>query len=126
MSRTLLRPLWVAFHLLTLVLVVTFIALGWWQLTRARDGNALSIGYAFEWPVFAIFTAAVWAWLCRDTVRKERGVQVAAPAPVSATRVPDDLVLPAAVSVQVDDDADDPQLAAWNRMLAQMNERPSR
>lgn len=126
MSRTLLRPLWVAFHLLTLVLVVTFLALGWWQLTRAQDGNALSIGYAFEWPAFAIFTAAVWLWLCRDAVRKERGIPVRKPAPANPTRVPDDLVLPAPVPAPAADDSDDPRLAAWNAMLAQMNERPSR
>jgi hypothetical protein len=126
-ARTLLRPWWVAFHLLTLALVVSFIGLGWWQLSRAREGNALSIGYAFEWPVFAIFTLAVWAWLCRDAVRKEQGVPVTAPpAPVSPDRVPDHLVLPVREPATVADDSDDPQLAAWNRMLAEMNERQRR
>lgn len=123
MPRTLLRPGWVALHLLTLVLVVAFLRLGWWQLTRAQDGNALSIGYAFEWPVFAIFTVLVWLWLCRDTLRRERAI-APGPAPESPARVPDALVLPAAPAAVAD--AGDPELAAYNRMLANLNERPPR
>ncbi len=114
-----------AFHLLTLVLVVAFFWLGWWQLTRAQDGNTLSIGYAFEWPVFAVFTAAVWGWLCRDAVRKDRAVPVTV-APVNPSRVPDELVLPTTSVAAAPAEDDDPQLAAWNKMLAEMNERPSR
>ncbi|MGQ0467948.1 MAG: hypothetical protein ACT4QG_21845 [Sporichthyaceae bacterium] len=127
MPRTLLRPGWVALHLLTLVVVVAFLRLGWWQLTRAQDGNALSIGYAFEWPVFAIFTVLVWLWLCRDALRKERaGEQVppAEPAP-SPERVPDAIVLPTALSVVVAAD-EDPELAAYNRMLAAYERQPRR
>lgn len=126
MPRTLLRPGWVAFHLLTLVIVVAFLRLGWWQLTRAQDGNALSIGYAFEWPVFAVFTVLVWLWLCRDALRKESGI-VAVPvpeAPASPTRVPDAVVLPDAVVPHAD--TGDPELAAYNRMLAAYERHPRR
>lgn len=126
MSRTLLAPRWVALHLLTLVLVVAFVRLGWWQLTRATGGNALSIGYAFEWPAFAVFTAAVWLWLCRDTVRKEREGEPAPDVGPSPARVPDDLVLPAAPPPPPDDSDGDPQLAAYNRMLSALQERAKR
>jgi len=33
---------------------------GWWQVTRAFDGNGLSYLYSVEWPVFAI--VGVWGW----------------------------------------------------------------
>ena len=47
-------------HALTLVLVVTFLWLGWWQLGRAASGNLLSYGYAIQWPAFAAFVIFVW------------------------------------------------------------------
>ena len=53
-------PAWIARHLLALVLVAGFLALGWWQFGRASGGNALSWGYTFEWPVFAGFVAFLW------------------------------------------------------------------
>ena len=40
--------------------VVGCLAAGWWQATRAMDGNALSYLYAIEWPVFAL--AGIFAW----------------------------------------------------------------
>ncbi|MGQ0844023.1 MAG: hypothetical protein ACT4QF_07790 [Sporichthyaceae bacterium] len=134
MPRTLLRPGWVALHLLTLVVVVAFVRLGWWQLVRAREGNALSIGYALEWPVFAVFTLAVWVWLCRDALRRERAGAGAAPIPEPApnpTRVPDELVLPSAPAplAAVFDSSqpcEDPELAAYNRMLAAYEKAPRR
>ena len=43
-----------------LVLVAAFLVLGAWQVGRAEQGNALSYGYAFEWPVFALFVIFVW------------------------------------------------------------------
>jgi hypothetical protein len=58
--RQLTTPGWIARHLLTVVLVLGFLALGWWQLRRASGGNVLSWGYAVEWPVFAGFVAFIW------------------------------------------------------------------
>src|SRR5215207_9551398 len=48
-------PAWIARHVLAIVLVLAFLALGWWQFDRASGGNALSWGYTFEWPLFAAF-----------------------------------------------------------------------
>jgi hypothetical protein len=53
-------PAWIARHVLALVLVVAFLALGWWQFSRATGGNSLSWGYTFEWPVFAGFVVFLW------------------------------------------------------------------
>ncbi len=53
-------PAWIARHVAALVLTAGFLALGWWQYTRAAEGNALSWGYAFQWPVFAGFVVFLW------------------------------------------------------------------
>jgi len=81
----------VALHVLVVVLVAAFSGLAWWQFDRAREGNMLSIGYACEWPAFAVFTIGVWLWLCRDAVRPASDTP-ARPAPVDPDRVPDDVV----------------------------------
>lgn len=54
------------------VLTVGFGVLGWWQLTRAQGGNAISWGYAFEWPLFAVFTLVLWIRQMRLELRKDR------------------------------------------------------
>jgi DNA-binding transcriptional regulator of glucitol operon len=113
---------WLALHLLTLVLVAACGLLTWWQFDRAQGGNARSLGYAFQWPAFAIFTIGVWAWLCRDATRTQPRATPAPPA--SPGRLADDEVLPpvrrtvAAAVVE-----DDPALAEYNRMLAQLANR---
>lgn len=58
--RRIWTPRWVLVHALTLVLVVTFLWLGWWQLGRAASGNLLSYGYTIQWPAFAAFVVFVW------------------------------------------------------------------
>ncbi|MET8066952.1 hypothetical protein ABZS65_25340, partial [Micromonospora sp. NPDC005313] len=62
-------PAWIVRHVAMVVLVVAFLALGWWQVTRAAGGNALSFGYAIEWPVFAAFVVFVWWREVRQTLR---------------------------------------------------------
>ncbi|WP_433126745.1 hypothetical protein ACQPWW_28440 [Micromonospora sp. CA-240977] len=58
--RRLWTPAWIARHVAMVVLVVGFLGLGWWQISRATDGNSLSWGYAVEWPIFAGFVVYVW------------------------------------------------------------------
>jgi len=70
--RRLLTPPWIVLHCFAVVLTVAFGLLGWWQLGRAQGGNAISWGYALEWPVFAIFTLAVWIRQMRLELRKDR------------------------------------------------------
>ncbi|MBI3688962.1 MAG: hypothetical protein HY241_16780 [Actinobacteria bacterium] len=64
-----LGPRWLAVHALVVTLVAGFLALAWWQLRRATEGNILSFGYALEWPLFAVFTVVVWIRAMRDRVR---------------------------------------------------------
>jgi hypothetical protein len=67
----LLTPPWIVLHCFAVVLTVAFGLLGWWQLSRAQGGNAISWGYAFEWPLFALFTLALWIRQMRLELRKD-------------------------------------------------------
>lgn len=57
-----------------LVLAVGFVALGWWQYTRfeAAGGNARNLGYALQWPMFAV--AAVWGYKRFVELEEEAGL----------------------------------------------------
>ena len=68
--RRLLTPPWIVLHCFAVVLTVAFGLLGWWQLSRAQAGNAISWGYALEWPLFAVFTVALWVRQMRLELRK--------------------------------------------------------
>jgi hypothetical protein len=67
--RRLLTPGWLVRHAVAALLVVGFLGLGWWQISRAAEGNTLSWGYAVEWPVFAGFVVFLWYREARATVR---------------------------------------------------------
>ncbi|MFV2102724.1 hypothetical protein [Micromonospora sp. LOL_024] len=58
--KRLWTPAWIFRHAAMVVLVITFLTLGWWQVSRASAGNAISWGYAVEWPIFAGFVVFVW------------------------------------------------------------------
>jgi hypothetical protein len=53
-------------HVVTLLLVSSFILAAWWQYECARGGNALSWAYVFEWPAFAIYALYMWWQLIHD------------------------------------------------------------
>lgn len=67
--KRLATPAWLFRHVLMIALVVTFLRLGWWQLSRAEGGNGLSIGYSLEWPAFAAFVVIVWLREIRMALR---------------------------------------------------------
>ncbi|KAB1161168.1 hypothetical protein ACLQ20_28955 [Micromonospora sp. DT46] len=67
--KRLWTPAWIARHVAMVVLVTGFLALGWWQVSRAAAGNAISWGYAVEWPIFAGFVVFVWWREVRHTLR---------------------------------------------------------
>ena len=119
-------PAWIARHALALVLFFGFLGMGWWQYTRATGGNALSWGYAFEWPVFAVFVAFIWL---REVQHERRGPeQVKEPAaaeerlPGAAVTVGRPVRVPARPAAGTPDD--DPELAAYNRHLAWLAQNP--
>lgn len=100
-------------HALVLFAVTGFLALGWWQAIRAGDGNARSIGYALEWPTFAIIVIFLWIRAMRTELRMPPG-SVAQ----TASAYDGQLIQTAPEPIT---DAEDPELAAYNRYLADLN-----
>jgi hypothetical protein len=102
-------------HSVLLIVVPGCVAAGWFELTRARDGNELSWVYVFEWPFFAGFAIYLWWRLLhegdsgrpRDTAASEHSARAGATGAWDIERPGE----PAA----------DPQLAAWNEYLARLH-----
>ena len=78
--KRLATPAWLLRHVVMVALVVTFLRLGWWQLSRAEGGNGLSIGYTLEWPAFAAFVVIVWLREIRLTLHPGAAEPAAADA----------------------------------------------
>lgn len=126
-------PAWIARHVLALVLVAGFLALGWWQFSRATGGNSLSWGYTFEWPVFAGFVVFIWF---REVQQERRAARAAEPKPKPMAEQPAEQLVPRQdapltvrrpVRVPVASAApadDDPELAAYNDYLSWLAAHP--
>jgi hypothetical protein len=56
----------IGLHVLTLLLVSSFILATWWQYGAALGGNGLSWAYVFEWPAFALYAIYMWWKLIHD------------------------------------------------------------
>ena len=110
---------WILVHLGTIVLVIGFLLLGWWQINRARAGNSLSFGYAIEWPAFAAFVIYVWVKEVRSVLRSDR-TEASHPAPREVIRASRTQRSEAAY-----DDTDDADLTAYNHYLAWLNANPN-
>ena len=111
--RRLLTPRWLAWHAFAVVAALVMLRLGLWQWHRSQTTHsAQNLGYALQWPAFAVFAVVVWLRVCRDAVK---GPPEARPAPARTPR-PE----PAAAVVPVTDE-EDPELAAYNRYLARLN-----
>ncbi|WP_430497417.1 hypothetical protein ACQRWP_22140 [Micromonospora trifolii] len=130
--RRLWTPAWIARHVAMVVLVVSFLGLGWWQISRATAGNSLSWGYAVEWPIFAGFV--VYVWWREVKLARRRAAEADAPPedpaveptpavtdgsrptvrrPVRVSRVP-----------ATGDVVEDNDLAAYNHYLSWLNANP--
>ncbi|WP_329013836.1 hypothetical protein OG271_05235 [Micromonospora rifamycinica] len=132
--KRLWTPAWILRHVALVVLVTGFLALGWWQISRAASGNTLSWAYAVEWPIFAGFVVFVWWREVRHALRGTRAVPPSAaapggPAPADTTAGPTTPavrrpVRVARVPAAPVDGADDADLAAYNRYLHWLNANP--
>lgn len=137
-----LSPRWMVWHLLTLGAMVTCGWLAVWQWERAGSamGSAMNIGYGLQWPVFAVFFGVMWWRLLRMELRELRAAEAAGPdagadAPARATpagtpapastpaypAAPSPFTPRPRAAPAVTDD-EDPELAAYNRMLARLAE----
>ena len=111
--RFLITPRWLGWHLAMVVAVAGMLALGYWQLRRAEEGNALSWAYTFEWPIFAVFAVVFWAKTIRDEFsRRTRMRPPTGPSWRSAP--PGQLVRPATITRSRP--RPDPRTRTWPRI----------
>ena len=130
-------------HVLTIGAVVTCGLLAAWQWGKAGTamGSALNIGYGLQWPLFAVFFAVMWFRMLRLEIRAMNGEQpeVAAALPLtqpSAQPAAPSIAeaaeaqpsgpspfTPRPAAVEPITDETDPELAAYNRMLAALAQR---
>jgi DNA-binding transcriptional regulator of glucitol operon len=132
--QLILSPRWIMWHLLTIGAMLTCGWLAAWQWQRAGSsmGSALNVGYGLQWPVFAVFFGVMWWRMISMEIRRIRGELAEDPWDVDEPVVEHSAPLadgpspfnarPVANAPRVDD-ADDPELAAYNRMLAALAER---
>ncbi len=150
MLRLILSPRWILWHLLTLSAMVTCGLLSAWQWSRAGSslGSPLNVGYGLQWPLFAVFFAVMWwRFLRMELAKLHDGPEDAGETTTGATAVAGPVAEPvAAVAPQAPaaapadgpspfgprpatwraapvTDEENPQLAAYNRMLAALAAR---
>ncbi|OZE35823.1 transcriptional regulator [Rhodococcus sp. 05-2254-4] len=101
------------------------LGLGWWQWERfeAVGGNGQNLGYAFQWPLFAVFV--IYAYRKFVRLEDEDPDEAAAARPDGPTEVPLDLLPKRSAPAADARDLDDPearQLLEYNSYLAELNE----
>src|SRR4051794_28671386 len=107
----LLTPKWLLLHVLVAVLFVATFFLGYWQLTKAEaGGGAVNWSYALQWPLYGFM--GLWFYLRMVRIELHRDPDDGAPGR--------DVVLYQRPRI---DTSGDPELAAYNAYLAELNER---
>ncbi len=106
--------------LLCVVVFVGCLGLAWWQWSRfmAAGGDWQNFGYALLWPLFGVFPAFMF-WRMRTLKAQAQPEEQAASQP-APPREPDKMPVR---QDAVQDTEDDPELAAYNAYLAQLNAR---
>jgi DNA-binding transcriptional regulator of glucitol operon len=107
----LLTPKWLLLHLLVAALFVATFFLGYWQLTKAEaGGGAVNWSYALQWPLYGFM--GLWFYLRMVRLELHRDPDEDEPGT--------DVVLYQRPRI---DTSGDPELAAYNAYLAELNER---
>lgn len=112
-----LRPRWLALHVLAVALVVAMVLLGRWQLivSDEKHFNIENFGYALQWWAFSVFTIVMWARIMRDTARRASGQSPRSESPGEPPVVYRRYVPPTVPAAPTD-----PQHAAYNDYLARL------
>jgi hypothetical protein len=124
--RKLLTIRWIGFHVLTIGCVVLFCILGHWQwdVGGTKRGSIRNYCYGVEWWVFAVILLGLWGRLLREelhgkTAETEEGEQVTTRVRREAPR----FRVPAPQVTARVDDAEDPEMAAYNRYLSALHDK---
>ena len=114
MLRLLISPRWLVRHVLLLLAAAVCFGFGRWQFHRAVDRHSiLNWSYTVEWTLFALFAVLCWGWFLRDELRGPGSAEPEEPVRVYQP-----------VAQQVTDE-EDPELAAYNRYLADLHAKTS-
>ena len=123
-------PRWVFGHALVVAAAVCCVLLGRWQLGRAEITHSMqNMAYALQWPLFAVFFVLMWVRMLRlESRRLDEEADAEQPAEPEATSPDSTHAAPAVAdraesAVAHDEEDDDPELAAYNRMLAELAAR---
>ena len=107
----LLTPKWVLLHLLVVALFVATFFLGYWQLSKAASGGgAVNWSYALQWPLYGFMGLWFYARMLRIELHRDPDADQPGNAVVLYQRPRIDT-------------SGDPELAAYNAYLAELNER---
>ncbi|KGH47312.1 MULTISPECIES: metalloprotease [Modestobacter] len=114
MYRRLLSPGWLFMHLVVVALFVMTFFLGYWQLTKAEaGGGAVNWSYALQWPLYGFMGLGFYLKMAKDELARDP----ADDEPGAS------LVLYQRPRI---DTTGDPELAAYNAYLAELNEKALR
>ena len=109
--RLLVAPRWLVRHLVLVVSIVGCAIAARWQYHRALSRHSvLNWSYTVEWTLFGAFAVLCWGWFLRDELRGEP--EPPPPPPPSWQRIAEPVT-----------DEEDPELAAYNRMLAELSRK---
>jgi len=124
--RRVLTAKWCLAHLVVLAAILVMLRLGLWQWHRAESptGGLQNYAYAFQWPLFAVFTIVVWIKTLIEELRRDPNKPRTAARPMPPDR--DGVIRQPGLRVGVtttvpDVDADDDEVQAWNARLAALN-----
>jgi DNA-binding transcriptional regulator of glucitol operon len=139
--RGLITPKRLAIAVVCVAALVVCCGLAYWQWERFSEagGTVQNLGYVFQWPLFGLFPAfMVWRIRRLDARRKAEEAAKAAEAETGVTAgvaeqvVPEPVAAPSRPVVTVEHvrapapDDEDEELAAYNRMLAELHARDQR
>jgi DNA-binding transcriptional regulator of glucitol operon len=109
----------IGLHIALVVWVAICLAAAWWQVGAAILGNSLSYLYAVEWPAFAVL--GVFGWYALLNAEKITEIQEK-----TRREYEERMRAEAQLARQVDEEAEDPVLAAYNDHLAEIATRPKK
>jgi DNA-binding transcriptional regulator of glucitol operon len=105
----------------SLVSLLVCCGLAWWQWDRftSANGTFQNLGYVLQWPLFGLFPAFMF-WRIRQLRQKAEAGGTADEKPAPVAEVPAPRPRPDANAPM---DAEDEELAAYNRYLRELNAR---